>query len=74
MIYIYRIIWLLFLIPVRVIEIIIFLLQIPLFFIAAAITFVMCGDVEKTLDWCIPGKLALLLDHWYRGLIDKFYG
>ena len=72
MIYIYRILWLLFLIPVRVIEIIIFLLQIPLFVIAAIITFIICGDVEKTSDWFVPGRLVVLLDDWYRDLIDKF--
>lgn len=73
MIYIYRIMWLLFLLPVRIIEIIIFLLQVPLFIISAIITFIMCGDVERTPDWCVPGRLAKLLDNWYADLIDKIF-
>ena len=72
MIYIYRILWLIFYIPVFIIELISFIIGIPLYIIMGLITFIYCGDIEETPDWSIPGRLAVLLDYLYKRLLYKF--
>ena len=71
MIYIYRILWLFFYVPVFVAELILCVLGMPFFLIMGMVAFVKYGDVEKTPDWTTPGELAIRVDYWYRGLMDK---
>ena len=72
MIHIYRTIWLLFYFPIFIIELILFVIGILLFSIGCIIYFIKCGDIEETPDWMVPGKLSVLLDYWYKGLLDSF--
>ena len=71
MIYIYRTLWLLFYLPLFIIEILLFIIGIPVFIISAVISFIIYGDVEKTSDWYIPGRLSVVIDYWYRGLLKE---
>ena len=70
MIYVYRTLWLLFYLPLFVIEILLLIIGIPVFIISIVISFIIYGDVEKTPDWYIPGKLSVVIDCWYKGLIE----
>lgn len=71
MIYVYRTLWLLFYLPILIIELILFIIGIPLLFACCILYFIKCGDVEEAPDWCVPGKLSVMLHYWYRGFLDK---
>lgn len=71
MIYIYRTLWLLFYLPLFIIEALLLIIGIPVFIISGAISFVIYGDVEKTPDWCIPGRLSIVIDCWYKDLLKN---
>ena len=72
MIYIYRILWLVFYIPVFAIEIALFALSIPMFFTACLVYFIKCGDIEQGPDWCLPGNTSLLFNKWYNKLLIEY--
>ena len=68
MIYIYRTLWVLFYIPILIIEMVIFVIGIPVYIMAGFIWYVKTGDVENTPDIFIPGKLVLTIDYFYKDL------
>lgn len=55
--------------PLVIIEELLFIIDIPVFIISAAISFIVYGDVEKTPDWYIPGRLSTVIDCWYKDFI-----
>ena len=69
MIYIYRTLWLIFLIPLFIIEFLLFAISIPLFIIAGTVYFIKTGDVENTPDIFIPGYMATKLYYTYQDLL-----
>lgn len=69
MIYIYRILWLIFYVPLFIVALVSFIMNIILFFVVVLVYFIKEGDVEKAPDWCIPGKLAEKVINWYNGLL-----
>lgn len=69
MIYIYRILWLIFLIPSFIVEFLLFTISIPLFIIAGMAYFIKTGDVENTPDIFIPGYIAVKLYYTYQDLL-----
>lgn len=68
MIYIYRALWVLFYIPVLIIEMVIFIIGIPVYIISCFIWYVKTGDIENTPDIFVPGKLILTIDEFYKDL------
>ena len=68
MIYIYRILWLLFYIPIFIFEMAMFTLSIPVFFIACAVYYIKTGNIEETPDGFLPWEAVVKIDYWYKGL------
>lgn len=68
MIYVYRILWLLFCIPTMILAILIFFIGIPVFVIAGFVWYVKTGNADNTPDILIPGKLSAWLLCRYKDL------
>ena len=68
MIYIYRTLWLLFYVPIFIIELLLIVTSIPIMFIAFVISYIIIGDIYNTPEIFIHGRLAILLDYWYKDL------
>lgn len=68
MIYIYRFLWMVFYMPIFVLELILFGLGIPFFIFVCAFYYVKTGDVENTPDIFIPLRLVVWLDDKYKEL------
>ena len=68
MIYIYRFLWMIFYIPIFILELILFGLSIPFFIFVCAFYYVKTGDVENTPNIFIPLRLVIWLDDKYKEL------
>ena len=68
MIYVYRILWLLFYIPTMILAILIFFIGIPVFIIAGFFWYVKTGDVNNTPQILIVGVLSARLICKYKDL------
>lgn len=68
MIYIYRTLWLLFYVPIFIIELLLSVISLPIMFIAFVISYIITGDIYNIPEIFIPGRLAILLDYWYKDL------
>lgn len=71
MIYVYRTLWLIFYVPIFITEILLFAVSIPLFIIGSIIYFIKTGDIENTPDIFVPFKMSIMLDYWYKDLLEK---
>ena len=66
MIYIYRTLWLLLYMPILALEILIFTIGIPILIVSLIVCYIVTGDVDSIPDVCVPGKLSVMLDEWYK--------
>ena len=71
--YIYRILWLIFYIPVLAVELVAFVLGFLLFLVAFIVCVVIKGDIESIPDQCIPGYLSMRIDGWYQDIRYKLW-
>ena len=69
MIYLYRILWLIFYVPLLIVALALFIMSIILFFVVVLVYFVKEGDIEKAPNPCIPVVLVEKIINWYNGLL-----
>ena len=71
MVYIYRILWLLFYVPIFLLQVIIFTFSLFLFSFITGFYYIKTGSIENTPGIFIPGKLSELLNKYYIKLGNK---